>query len=162
MKLTLALSCTLGLFATFYDTTEAAAMKDPKTLEVLSDLRDFCRAQKGETKGCFAIRMQFQQATFAKAAKANPCGRVRAANALLAKFPNAADVQDVAKRMSTAPINVIPGLQKKAAKLSARSPKKDKKNKKNKKDKKNKKSKGNKRVGKGVEVQCTEVKFNGN
>ena len=136
---------------------EAAALKDPKTLKALADLKSFCKSS-GKTAACFNIRKEFQQSTLAKAAKANPCGRTTAANKLLETFPGNAEAKKLANEMHDAPINVIPGLAKKNKNtLTRRDPKKKNK------DGKKKKNKGgkNKRVGKGQIVKCSAVKFNG-
>lgn len=126
-------------------------MKDPKTLKALADLKTFCKSS-GKTAACFKIRTEFQQSTLAKAAKANPCGRTVAANKLLSEFPGDAKAESLATEMHNAPINVIPGLAKKKGNtLTRREPKK-----------KNKKGgKKGKKTGKGQDVKCTTVKFNG-
>ncbi|KAI8915387.1 hypothetical protein DFJ77DRAFT_462484 [Powellomyces hirtus] len=92
----------------------AAALEDPRTTKIKSDLTAFCSslngAQGAQGENCFNIFGTYTGSILA-AKKNDPCDRTVKAQALLDNFPNVPGVVELAKAMSTAPINVIPPEQ---------------------------------------------------
>ncbi|KNC99427.1 uncharacterized protein SPPG_05668 [Spizellomyces punctatus DAOM BR117] len=92
--------------------SSVAAVEDPKTTQAKNKLSAFCNslngAQGSKGENCFNIFGRYTGVILAAAAKNDPCGRTREAQALLDNFGDRPGAVALANEMAHAPINVIP------------------------------------------------------